>query len=91
MNTCPGNTFGACALILEALSEVDNKFAKLADRECENLSSDVRKWFKKLAVRIESPAHELYLIRPQKEEKAHDDRIAQASAKLKQAGTSSHS
>jgi hypothetical protein len=48
--------------MLEALSEVDNKFAKLADRECENLSSDVRKWFKKLAVRIESPAHELHLI-----------------------------
>jgi hypothetical protein len=46
------NALGACAVLLEALSDVDSKFAKLADKECESLSTDVRKWFKKLAVRV---------------------------------------
>ncbi|KAE9400170.1 hypothetical protein BT96DRAFT_919580 [Gymnopus androsaceus JB14] len=64
------NTLGASATIFEALSEIDSKFAKLVDKEYDGLSSDVKKWFKKLA----------------KEEKAHDERIAIANAKIKQAG-----
>ena len=40
------------ASVFEALTEVDTKFMKLADRECEGVSSDLKKWFKKLAVRF---------------------------------------
>ncbi|KAF9036164.1 hypothetical protein BJ165DRAFT_1354726 [Panaeolus papilionaceus] len=58
------------ANIFEALSEVDTKFAKLADREYDGISTEVKKWFKKLT----------------KEEKAHDERMANANAKIKQAG-----
>ena len=36
--------------IFEALAEVDAKFAKIADREAENIGSDLKKWFKKLTV-----------------------------------------
>jgi hypothetical protein len=82
------NAFGSCATLLEALSDVDNKFAKVSDKECEGLSSDIRKWFKKLAVWTSPrPSLLLWLIDTQKEEKAHDDRMAQASARIKQAGT----
>ncbi|KAI0782320.1 hypothetical protein C8Q75DRAFT_506458 [Abortiporus biennis] len=62
----------ASATIFETLCEVDTKFAKYADRECDGVSSEVKKWFKKLA----------------KEEKAHDERIAAANLKIKQAGLS---
>ncbi|KAK0469668.1 uncharacterized protein EV420DRAFT_55600 [Desarmillaria tabescens] len=64
------NALGASANIFEALSDIDAKFAKIADKEYEGISTEVRKWFKKLA----------------KEEKAHDDRIAVANGKIKQAG-----
>ncbi|KAJ4477213.1 hypothetical protein J3R30DRAFT_3703474 [Lentinula aciculospora] len=64
------NALHASATIFEALSEVDSKFAKLADKEYDAVSGDVKKWFKKLA----------------KEEKAHDERISIANAKIKQAG-----
>ncbi|KAF9073425.1 hypothetical protein BDP27DRAFT_1391012 [Rhodocollybia butyracea] len=64
------NALNASATIFETLSEVDSKFAKLADKEYDGISSDVKKWFRKLA----------------KEEKAHDERIALANAKIKQAG-----
>ncbi|KIK63027.1 hypothetical protein GYMLUDRAFT_41329 [Collybiopsis luxurians FD-317 M1] len=64
------NALNASAAIFEVLSEVDTKFAKLADKEYDGVSGDVKKWFKKLA----------------KEEKAHDERIAAANAKIKQAG-----
>ena len=40
------------ANVFEALTEVDTKFMKLADRECEGVSNDLKKWFKKLAVRV---------------------------------------
>ena len=32
------------------MAEVDSKFAKFADKECDNVSGEVKKWFKKLAV-----------------------------------------
>ncbi|KAJ3796876.1 hypothetical protein GGU11DRAFT_110065 [Lentinula aff. detonsa] len=66
----PASALNATATIFEALSEVDHKFSKSADKEYDGVSSDVKKWFKKLA----------------KEEKAHDERIAIANAKIKQAG-----
>ncbi|EPQ54144.1 hypothetical protein GLOTRDRAFT_94501 [Gloeophyllum trabeum ATCC 11539] len=68
------NALNASATIFEALSDVDTKFAKVADKECDGLSNEVKKWFKKLAMYV------------QKEEKAHDERIANANARIKQAG-----
>ena len=44
------NAFNASATIFESLVEVDSKFVKFADRECDNISAEVKKWFKKLAV-----------------------------------------
>lgn len=38
------------AAIFEMISEVNGKFAKIADKECDNLNDDVKKWFRKLAV-----------------------------------------
>ncbi|TCD67074.1 hypothetical protein EIP91_000587 [Steccherinum ochraceum] len=66
----PASALLTTATIFEALSEVDSKFVKLADKECDSVSNEVRKWFKKLA----------------KEEKAHDDKVANANAKIKHAG-----
>jgi hypothetical protein len=40
----------ASAVLLDALTEVHAKFVKVADKECEGLSTEVKKWFKKLAV-----------------------------------------
>jgi hypothetical protein len=75
------------ATIFDALAEVDSKFSKIADKECDILSAEVKKWFKKLAV---GPSFcvliEIYRARFQKEEKAHDDRITAANARIKQAG-----
>ncbi|KZT19230.1 hypothetical protein NEOLEDRAFT_984475 [Neolentinus lepideus HHB14362 ss-1] len=66
------NALSSSAAIFEALSDVDTKFAKVADKECDGLSNEVKKWFKKLA----------------KEEKAHDERITGANARIKQASQS---
>ena len=44
------NAFGASSNILEVLADVDNKFAKLAEKESRSISSEVKKWLKKLAV-----------------------------------------
>ncbi|KAI0636133.1 hypothetical protein C8Q77DRAFT_1101755 [Trametes polyzona] len=66
----PANALNASATIFEAMSEVDAKFAKYADNECDNVSGEVKKWFKKLA----------------KEERVHDEKIASANQKIKQAG-----
>lgn len=41
---------GAVATLFETLAEVDLKFVKIADRECETASNDLKKWFKRLAV-----------------------------------------
>ncbi|KAF9223788.1 hypothetical protein BS17DRAFT_733582 [Gyrodon lividus] len=64
------NAFGASANIFEVLVDVDGKFAKIADKECNNVSSEVKKWFKKLG----------------KEENAHDERMNESNARIKQAG-----
>lgn len=40
----------ASANIFESLSDIDSKFAKLVDKEYDAISSEVKKWFKKLAV-----------------------------------------
>ncbi|EAU85615.2 hypothetical protein CC1G_06328 [Coprinopsis cinerea okayama7 len=65
-----GNAFSASANIFEALSEIDAKYTKVADKEYDGISTEVKKWFKKLV----------------KEEKAHDERLESANAKIKQAG-----
>ena len=48
--TCKGNALNVVAQLLDALAEVDTKFVKIADKECDEASNDVKKWFKKLAV-----------------------------------------
>ena len=45
-----GNALNVVAQLLDALAEVDTKFVKIADKECDEASNDVKKWFKKLAV-----------------------------------------
>lgn len=45
------NALNSFATVLEAIAEVDVKFAKATDKECESISNDVKKWFKQLAVR----------------------------------------
>jgi hypothetical protein len=42
----------ASAILFEALGEVDGKLAKLAEKEYDHLSAEVRKHFKKMAVSI---------------------------------------
>ncbi|GJE85676.1 hypothetical protein PsYK624_017550 [Phanerochaete sordida] len=64
------NALTASATIFDTLCEVDSKFAKLVDNECEGISTEVKKWFKRLS----------------KEERAHDDKVATANGKIKQAG-----
>ncbi|KAI0749964.1 hypothetical protein C8Q80DRAFT_1100838 [Daedaleopsis nitida] len=66
----PASALNASATIFEAMAEVDSKFVKYADKECDAVSAEVKKWFKKLA----------------KEERAHDEKIASANQKIKQAG-----
>ncbi|KAG6374414.1 hypothetical protein JVT61DRAFT_4451 [Boletus reticuloceps] len=66
------NAFGASSNILEVLADVDSKFAKLAEKESRSIGADVKKWFKKLA----------------REEKAHDERMNDSNARIKQAGKS---
>lgn len=39
------------ASAFESLSEAEARFVKTADRECEGSSNEVKKWFKRLAVR----------------------------------------
>ncbi|KAG0706762.1 hypothetical protein DFH29DRAFT_117143 [Suillus ampliporus] len=64
------NALTASASIFDVLSDVDAKFAKIANKECDGISSEVKKWLKKLA----------------KEEKAHDERMNDSNARIKQAG-----
>ncbi|KAL0568800.1 hypothetical protein V5O48_013183 [Marasmius crinis-equi] len=68
------NALNASATIFEALNEVDAKFAKLADKEYDGISEEVKKWFRKLA----------------KEERLHDERIVAANNKIKAAGKTIH-
>jgi hypothetical protein len=44
------NALNASASVFDSLSDIDGKFGKIADRECDAISADVKKWFKKLAV-----------------------------------------
>lgn len=44
------NTLNTTAIIFETLYDVDTKFAKYVDKECDSVSTEVKKWFKKLAV-----------------------------------------
>lgn len=46
------NALNASAVVFENVYEVDHKFAKWVDKECEGISNEVKKWFKKLAVRF---------------------------------------
>lgn len=82
------NALNTSAIMFETLAEVDGKFAKFADHQCDGISNQVKKWFKRLAVSIISPLYALDFdcSRSKKEERAHDDRIADANAKIKQAG-----
>ncbi|KAG6842324.1 hypothetical protein C0991_010613 [Blastosporella zonata] len=64
------NAMNASATIFEVSSDIDSKFAKISDKEYDIISAEVKKWFKKLA----------------KEEKVHDERMANANARIKQAG-----
>lgn len=72
------------------LSEVDTKFSKFVDKECDVINGEVKKWFKKLSVCRSALSCSLCGadVSMQKEEKAHDERIANANAKIKQAGMS---
>ena len=56
--SCTGlaNALNASATIFEAMAEVDSKFAKFADKECDSVSAEVKKWFKKLAVSSSIPS-----------------------------------
>ncbi|TFK20301.1 hypothetical protein FA15DRAFT_673622 [Coprinopsis marcescibilis] len=66
------HTFSASATIFETLAEVDTRYNKVVDKEYDGISVEVKKWFKKLV----------------KEEKAHDERMESANAKIMQAGQS---
>jgi hypothetical protein len=46
----PDTAFTASAWILDAITDVDAKFALIMEREYETLSAELRKWFKRLAV-----------------------------------------
>ncbi|EIW83971.1 hypothetical protein CONPUDRAFT_163222 [Coniophora puteana RWD-64-598 SS2] len=72
INEPASNALGACASIFEAVAEIDTKFSKFADKECDSLSDEVKKYFKKLS----------------KEEKTHDERMANSNARIKSAGQS---
>lgn len=49
------NAFTAAATMLDAVSEIDIKFARLCEREYEGLSAELKKWFKKMAVSWPKP------------------------------------
>ena len=44
------NALTASANIFEVKSDIDARFGRIADKECDTICADVRKWFKKLAV-----------------------------------------
>ncbi|CAE6489836.1 unnamed protein product [Rhizoctonia solani] len=67
----PANAMQASSALFEALGEVDGKLAKLAEKEYDHLSAEVRKHFKKMA----------------KEEKAHDEAAFNTNVRLKQASS----
>jgi hypothetical protein len=40
------------AVIFEVLSDIDTKFAKVADKEYDSINTEVKKWFKRLTVSV---------------------------------------
>lgn len=50
LNAFEASALSVSATIFDTLCEVDSKFVKIADKECDAVSSEVKKWFKKLAV-----------------------------------------
>ena len=46
-----GNALNCSAALFEALADIDTKYAKIADKEYDGISAEVKKWFKRLAVR----------------------------------------
>ncbi|KAH7106422.1 hypothetical protein BKA62DRAFT_687113 [Auriculariales sp. MPI-PUGE-AT-0066] len=63
------NACNAAVQILETVADIDGKLSKLLDKESDQISNDIRRWFKKLA----------------KEEKLHDDKIQVVNNKVKAA------
>lgn len=61
------NMFSAAATIFEGVGEVQGKFARICEREYEALSSELKKWFKKM----------------NKEDRQHDELVYSLQAKLK--------
>jgi hypothetical protein len=51
------NALNASASIFEAKSDIDTKFGKIADKECYAISTDVKKWFRTLAVCLCCPCN----------------------------------
>ena len=47
-----GNALNCSAALFEALADIDTKYAKIADKEYDGISAEVKKWFKRLAVRV---------------------------------------
>ena len=76
--------------MFEALADIDTKYAKIADKEYDGISAEVKKWFKKLAVSALSPdidvSYGLHRDDVQKEERQHDGKVASANGRIKQAG-----
>jgi ATP phosphoribosyltransferase regulatory subunit HisZ len=46
------NTLNIAAAIFEITSEVNGKFVKIVDKECDGVNEDVKKWFRKLSVSL---------------------------------------
>lgn len=46
------NTMLASVNIFESLSDVNSKYSKIVDREYDTISNDVKRWFKKLTVKL---------------------------------------
>lgn len=44
------NTLNASASIFEVMSEINTKFGQIADKEFDNINSELKNWFKNLAV-----------------------------------------
>ncbi|KAG9002494.1 hypothetical protein FRB90_011376, partial [Tulasnella sp. 427] len=61
------NMFSSAATIFEGVGEVQAKFGKICEREYEALSSELKKWFKKM----------------NKEDRQHDELVYSLQAKLK--------
>ncbi|KAF7979111.1 hypothetical protein HWV62_43319 [Athelia sp. TMB] len=82
--TIAANALIASANIFDVMADIDAKFSKIADKECDAISSEVKKWFKKLARCLSIISTDV--VDNKKEEKAHDEKISNANTRIKQAG-----